>query len=160
MGIGKNFIGFRRPGQNKKQVEKLLNKKSLATLKNDLQIVFNTYIRLRDTLYDKGTPYFICISCGEPKGLDQMNAGHYWPVGGHEAVRYDEDNVHGQCIYCNNFASGGKVTMVYAGRLLRKIGKQKFEALALRRFNRSKMMAFEVDLLIDQYKEKIKKLKS
>jgi hypothetical protein len=157
--MGSNFIGFRKPGQNKKQVEKLLNKKSLATLKGELQIVFNTYIRLRDTLYDKGTPYFICISCNHPKGLDQMNAGHFWPVGGHEAVRYDEDNVHGQCISCNHFESNGVVMKRYTTNLIRKIGMKKFEALGNRRFNRSKMMAFEVDLLIDQYKEKIKKLK-
>lgn len=155
----KNFIGFRKPGQNKKQVEKMLKKKSLATLKGDLQKVFNTYIRLRDTKYDKGTPYFICISCNQPKGLDQMNAGHFWPVGGHEAVRYDEDNVHGQCIHCNNFASNGVVTMQYQTNLCKKIGQQRFDALAARRFNRSKMMAFEVELLIQQYTEKIEKLK-
>lgn len=155
----KNFIGYRKPGQNKKQVEKLLNKKSLATLKKELQEVFNKFIRIRDTKHDKGAPYFICISCGEPKGLEQMNAGHYWPVGGHEAVRYDEDNVHGQCIYCNNFAAGGEVTMNYSGRLLRKIGKERFEALSYRRFNKSKLMSFEVELLIQQYKEKIEKLK-
>lgn len=143
----------------KKKVEKALKTKSISTLKGDLQKIFNTYIRLRDTKTSNGKQYFVCISCGEPKGLDQMNAGHYWPVGGHEAVRYDEDNVHGQCIYCNNFAAGGKVTMNYAGRLLKKIGKEKFEALANRRMNRSKMMAFEVNLLIDEYKEKVKKLK-
>lgn len=156
----KNFIGFRKPGQNKKQAEKLLNKKSLATLKKELQEVFNKYIRMRDTKHDKGTPYFICISCNQPKGLDQMNAGHFWSVGGHEAVRYDEDNVHGQCIHCNNFANGGDVTRAYEMRLLNKIGEKRFDDLAMRRFNKSKMMAFEVELLIGQYKEKIEKLKN
>jgi site-specific DNA-adenine methylase len=154
-----NFIGLKRIGQNKKAMEKLLKKKSVATLKKELQEVFNKYIRIRDTKTDKGQPYFICISCGEPKGLEQMNAGHYWPVGGHEAVRYDEDNVHGQCIYCNNFASNGMVTMNYAGRLLTKIGKARFEALALRRFNRSKLMPFELELLIQEYKTRISNLK-
>lgn len=155
-----NFIGFRKPGQNKKQVEKLLQKKSLATLKGELQKVFNTYIRTRDTKYDKATPYFICISCNQPKGLDQMNAGHFWPVGGHEAVRFDEDNVHGQCIYCNNFASNGVVTMKYAPNLIKKIGQDAFDNLAARRFNKSKLFAFEVELLIQTYNDKISKLRT
>lgn len=153
----KNFIGFRKPGQNKKQVEKLLNKKSLSTLKGDLQKVFNQYIRLRDTIYDKGTPYFVCISCRQPKGLDQMHAGHFWPVGGHEAVRFDEDNVHGQCEYCNTFKHGNLVQ--YTPNIIKKIGHARFEALSYRRLNKSKMMAFEVELLIQQYKDKIEKLK-
>lgn len=155
----KNFIGFRKPGQNKKQVEKLLNKKSLATLKGDLQKVFNTYIRLRDTKYDKGTPYFICISCNQPKGLDQMNAGHFWPVGGHEAVRYDEDNVHGQCIHCNNFKAGSLVADPYTKNLINKIGRERFDNLSSKRFNKSKLFAFEVEFLIQHYKEKIEELK-
>jgi hypothetical protein len=155
-----NFIGFRKPGQNKKQVEKLLQKKSLATLKGELQKVFNTYIRVRDTKYDKPTAYFICISCNQPKGLDQMNAGHFWPVGGHEAVRFDEDNVHGQCIYCNNFASNGVVMQKYEAALLLKIGEKRFDTLAARRFNKSKLMAFEVELLIQTYNDKISKLRT
>lgn len=155
----KNFIGFRKSGQNKKQVEKLLNKKSIATLKAELQTIFNKFIRLRDTLYDQGTPYFICISCNKPNGLDQMNGGHYWPVGGHEAVRYDEDNVHGQCIRCNNFENNGVVTKRYTVNLIKKIGQKRFDALELRRHNKSKMMHFELELLIGQYKEKIEKLK-
>jgi hypothetical protein len=153
------FIGIKRIGQNKKAMEKILKKKSIATLKKELQEVFNKYIRIRDTRNDKGQPYFICISCNQPKGLDQMNAGHFWPVGGHEAVRYDEDNVHGQCIYCNNFASNGVVTMNYQTHLCQKIGKQRFDALALRRFNKSKLMHFELELLIQEYKTKVSNLK-
>lgn len=157
--MSKNFIGIRKIGANKKAMEKILKKKSIATLKGELQKVFNTFIRLRDTKYDKGTAYFICISCNQPKGLDQMNAGHFWPVGGHEAVRYDEDNVHGQCIYCNNFASNGEVTLKYAANLIKKIGHRKFEDLSLRRFNKSKLMHFEIELLIQHYEDKIKQLK-
>lgn len=155
-----NFIGLKRIGQNKKAMEKLAGKKSIATLKKELQEVFNLYIRLRDTKHDKGQPYFICISCNQPKGLDQMNAGHFWPVGGHESVRYDEDNVHGQCIYCNNFASNGPVMMQYQVNLIKKIGLDRVEKLGTRRFNKSKLMAFELELLIGEYKEKVKLLKS
>lgn len=151
------YIG---PGNiNRKKIDKLLNKKSLNTLKGELQKVFNMFIRLRDTKYDKGQAFFICISCGKPKDLAQMHAGHYWPVGGHEAVRYDEDNVHGQCIYCNNFASNGMVTKQYESNLIKKIGQARVDALALRRHNKSKMLSFEVELLISDYKKKIEALK-
>jgi hypothetical protein len=153
-----NFIGFRKLGAKMaKGAMKDLEKKSVATLKKDLQKVFNTYIRLRDTLHDKGTPYFICISCRQPKGLDQMHAGHFWPVGGNEAVRFDEDNTHGQCEHCNTFKHGNLVQ--YTPNLIKKIGMVRFEKLSHRRLNRSKMMAFELELLIQTYKEKITKLK-
>lgn len=154
-----NYIGPKSLNR-KKIVDKALKKeKSVAVLKGELQEIFNTYIRYRDTKYDKGQPYFICISCNNPKPLDQMNAGHFWPVGGHEAVRYDEDNVHGQCIHCNNFASNGVVMQKYQINLVKRIGHEKFTTLSLRRFNKSKMMRFELQLLIDEYKTKCQQLK-
>lgn len=152
----KNYIGPKNLNY-KKQVEKALNKKSLATLKAELQKVFNEYIRLRDTRYDKSTTYFVCISCNNPKPVTEMNAGHYWPVGGNESIRYDEDNVHGQCIYCNHFKHGNEKG--YMPNLIKKIGQDRFDLLGIKRHNRSKMMAFEVELLIQEYKEKIKRLR-
>src|SRR5688572_21842229 len=109
----KNYIGpktFKVGIDNKKKIERLLEKKGLSALKNDLQKVFNTFIRLRDTQTGliHGTKYFVCISCGESKELSEMHAGHYWPAGGHEAVRFDEDNVHGQCRHCNYFKHGNE----------------------------------------------------
>lgn len=73
--------------------EKKKNTKSLPKLKAKLQEIFNEYIRLRD----KDRP---CISCGEIKTLQ---AGHYWAVGGYDGLRFDEDNVHGECAGCNGF---------------------------------------------------------
>lgn len=154
----KNFIGFYKAGKDRKKIEKLLNKKkSVATLTADLQKIFNTYIRLRDTKQDKGTPYFICISCGKPKPLDQMNAGHFFAVGNHPALRFDEDNCHGQCITCNYHLHGNLVR--YQANLIIKIGQERFNALDLRTNNRMKLMAFELELLIERYKKKIEDLK-
>jgi NAD-dependent dihydropyrimidine dehydrogenase PreA subunit len=137
----------------KKQVEKALKKKSISTLKSELQKIFNTYIRLRDTQYDKGQAFFVCISCGEKKTTDQMHAGHYWPVGGNEAVRFDEDNCHGQCIACNYHKHGNEKG--YRPRLIKKIGQSRFDMLEIKRLNRSKMMAFELEYLIEDYKTKV-----
>lgn len=152
----KSFIGIKTES-NKKAMEKLLKKKSLSTLKKDLETVFNLFIRLRDTEISQGKKFFTCISCGHPKELTEMHAGHYWPAGGHEAVRFDEDNVHGQCRRCNFFKHGNEKG--YRGRLIKKIGEPAFTTLGLRAHNKSKMMAFEVEYLIQEYKSKIEKLK-
>ena len=82
-------------------------KKALKTLgewKADVQKVFNKFIRTRD--HDKP-----CISCGlsTPKyvaGQGQWDAGHYLGTGAHPELRYEELNVHKQCVHCNRFNSG------------------------------------------------------
>jgi hypothetical protein len=67
--------------------------KRLAKKKADR--AFSLYIRQRD----KGKP---CITCGEYKEHD---AGHFI-TRNHEATRYHEQNVHGQCLACNRFQGG------------------------------------------------------
>ena len=72
---------------------------SLSTLRDRLDTVFSKYIRLRDAM-PSGT--FRCISCGKIKTLDQADAGHYFSRV-HMNTRFDEDNVHDECRYCNRF---------------------------------------------------------
>jgi hypothetical protein len=155
----KNFIGYYHAGKDRKKIEKLLNKKkSAATLTAELQKIFNTYIRLRDTKHDKGTAYFICISCGKPKTLDQMNAGHYYPVGSHPWLRFHEHNTNGECIYCNNYS--GTHLIGYKKNLIAKIGKENFEKLEISAgMKHQKLMPFELELLIETYKQKVAELK-
>lgn len=151
----KSYIGPKTLNY-KKKVDKALKKKSLSVLKGELQDIFNKYIRLRDTQYSNGKAFFVCISCGHPKGIEEMHAGHYHPVGGNESVRYDEDNVHGQCLHCNFYKHGNDKG--YMPRLIKKIGQKRFDILEIKRHNRSKMMAFEIEYLIQEYTEKIKAL--
>lgn len=158
----RNFIGYLHAGKDRKKIEKLLGKKkSAATLTAELQKIFNTYIRLRDTKYGNGktgySEYFVCISCGKAKGLDQMNAGHFFAVGNHPALRFDEDNVHGQCVVCNYHHHGNLVR--YQANLIKKIGQERFNALDLRTNNRMKLMPFELEVLIETYKNKVAELK-
>jgi hypothetical protein len=156
----RNYIGpksLKVNFKNKEKIEKLLNKKTLPALKKELQTVFNTFIRLRDTQESQGKKFFVCISCGHPKELNQMNAGHYWAAGGHEAVRFDEDNVHGQCIHCNLYQHSNE--KLYRVNLIKKIGQKAFDILEMRAHNKSKMFPFEVELLISEYKNKIESLK-
>lgn len=65
--------------------------KSIPKLKAALQEKVNKYIRLRDA----GKP---CISCGE---YSTLQAGHYYAVCGYDGLRFDVDNIHGECARCN-----------------------------------------------------------
>lgn len=70
----------------------------LPKLIKKAQIAFNAYIRNRDK--DKG-----CISCGG----DVDHAGHYFSAGQYSALRFDETNVHGQCVGCNTYKHGNLI---------------------------------------------------
>ena len=96
---------------------------SLSTLRDKLDTVFSKYIRLRDAM-PSGT--FRCISCGKIKPLDQADAGHYFSRI-HMNTRFDEDNVHAECRYCNRFSADHLVG--YRENLIKKIGEQSFTSI-------------------------------
>ena len=126
--------------------------KSLAKLKADCQLVFNQYIRLRD----KGKP---CISCGQFKTLQ---AGHYFPIQGFDGLRYDEDNVSGECEYDNCFNEAHLIS--YGINLKNRIGEERYNALLIRADDYKKVgyrwSRSEIIELTDYYKQKIKELES
>lgn len=70
-------------------------------LKGMLWHVFSKYIRMRDAGQ--------CISCGRFKEYEELQAGHYAPVGGNDIeLCFDEHNVNGECSTCNaDFEGGG-----------------------------------------------------
>ena len=83
------------------------------------QAAFNAYIRTRDA----GKP---CISCKKNSGA-KMNAGHYLSVGAHPELRFEPDNCHLQCEWCNSYLSGNIAR--YRINLIEKIGLEKVEWL-------------------------------
>jgi hypothetical protein len=85
------------------------------------QRIFNAWIRKRD----EGKP---CINCGKMRTLQ---AGHFYPTSTHSWLRFDEDNVHGECKQCNYFNSQSHA-YGYAPNLRKKIGSERFEALEKR----------------------------
>ena len=91
--------------------------KTIAKLKKDCERQFNAFIRRRDY----GNP---CISCGK---YNYLQAGHYYAVSGYDGLRFDEDNVNGECTGCNNFNHSHLIT--YGINLEKKIGKERMEAL-------------------------------
>ena len=74
---------------------KRYEKKSVPQLLTIATRHFNKFIRERDK--DEG-----CISCGSPI----QHAGHFYSGGHYSSLKFDTDNVHGQCLRCNNFLHG------------------------------------------------------
>jgi len=130
-------------------------KQSLPDLKAKCQSLFNEYIRLRDLA---GCDHFKCISCGQIKHKRYIQAGHFYNVGQYDGLRFDEDNCHGQCNYCNTFLHGNLIE--YRDNLCDKIGLERFESLKLRagyyKRNGHKFARFELIEKIAELKEKIK----
>jgi len=132
------------------QKEKKVIKEKLFTKKdylNILQKVFNTYIRARD----KGKP---CASCDKFLKPNDINAGHFYSVGAYPNLRFNELNVHNQCIECNLHKHGN--VLEYALRLPNRIGIDKYDLLQESRNTPLKIDIEEVKELIKIYKEKTK----
>ena len=126
-------------------------KKGLRTHKDYLQIlqkVFNEFIRLRD----KGK---LCICCDKPLG-NKYHSGHFFSVGAHPALRFDEDNAHGQREDCNLHKHGN--TANYSNRLPKRIGWERYESLFEKSNKPLKLSITEIQELIVKYKTKIKEL--
>lgn len=120
----------------------------------------NEFIRLRDTQYSNGEYFFRCISCKKIILLDKngknrdYHAGHYWRENQYGSVRFNEDNIHGQCLKCNRFLHGNLAE--YEINLQRKIGQERFEQLKLRRNILKKYAPTELEELEKYFVEKIK----
>jgi len=110
------------------------------------QKIFNAYIRQRDS--DNG--YFTCISCGQTKEVSQMDAGHYVPVKGSSALRFDEYNVNGECKACNGFDQFHLIG--YRRNLIDKVGERKVMELEHQHRLIKKWSRTELNEIIERYK--------
>ena len=145
-----NHLREQWKNQLKKETYKeRLQRKGLAELKKILRECLHEYIRIRDC--DKP-----CVSCGEYK---KLQAGHYYPAGKVESLRFETDNIHGQCLPCNYHEHGN--LSFYRIELERRIGKERLEkldarAVQYRRDGFYKWNKFElIDLIIKYKYEKI-----
>ena len=75
--------------------------KTLSKKKADRK--FSEFIRRRDTKNGVGK----CITCGEFKPYDKLDAGHFISRR-FQATRYNEKNCHVQCLKCNRFENGNQ----------------------------------------------------
>lgn len=124
-------------------------KLSVSPLTQKLVRIFNTFIRERD----KGKP---CISCGR---FTELQAGHFFAAGHYTHLRFNEDNVAGQCVQCNYHKHGNQAQ--YRIGLIQRIGEERVKQLEIKANLRTvnRYSRFELELLCEYYKQKIKQLK-
>jgi len=92
--------------------------KSKTKWLDELQVLVNRYVRLRDA--NDG-----CISCDKPYNWQgQYHAGHFFSRGHSSSLRFNLWNIHRQCSVCNNHLSGN--IGEYMPRLIKKIGVDRF----------------------------------
>ena len=131
--------------EKKSKIEQLMTKSEWLKL---LQGVFNKFIRLRDT--NKG-----CISCGTLLNK-KYDAVHYYSVGAYPNLRFNEYNVHAQCVYCNQHKHGN--IHEYTIGLKKRIGIELYDMLTSNRSKPLNLTIPEIKELIDIYKSKVKDL--
>lgn len=120
----------------------------LRTRKRATKEACHLYIRMRD----KNN---LCICCDEPLGND-YHAGHYLESGNNPKIRYDEDNIHAQRLYCNNFKGGD--SGMYRVNLIKKIGLERVEALESKKGGTVKRTCDDYKEIENYFKVKIAKL--
>lgn len=138
-----------------KQKEWAIKKKAL---KEELQTVSdltkiaqkycNDFIRLRDK--DEQ-----CISCDKQlKG--KFDAGHYFESSRYISVRFDEFNIHGQCVNCNKHRHGN--LLEYQIGIEKRIGGIELFELHRKAHIKKTWSKEELKEIIDIYKKKKKNL--
>ncbi len=121
---------------------------TLSEWKKKAQIVFNKYIRSRDI--NKG-----CVSCGTPLQNRKYDAGHFYPTT-YEGLRFNENNVHGQCVPCNRNKHGN--LHEYRKHITSRITQDELDWLDNNRYIKLKLTREELKEVIEKYKKKIKLL--
>lgn len=127
---------------------KLEGLKPLRKLLSEAQTHFNRYIRARD----EGLP---CISCGRMHE-GAWDAGHYLSTRARPDLRFDEANVHRQCVPCNQFLSGNAVA--YRAGLIARLGLVEVERLEGPPAARGRYSRDEVAELKKEYARKLRAL--
>lgn len=90
----------------------------VSDLKRAIQKEVNAYVRLRDKDLS-------CISC--QRFVEDKEAGHYLSQGSTGILRYELDNLSGQCGSCNRWKHGNLIE--YRINLVKKLGLARVEAL-------------------------------
>lgn len=110
-------IPYYHPDPNQPERKNAIKvKKPIPELLQLATIVFNRWIKKRDRKDALGA---VCISCGEYKLNAYIQAGHYMPST-YSALRFNEFNVHSECITCN--CSDENHLVGYRKNLINKIG--------------------------------------
>lgn len=112
-------IARKKARADKKQTrERIEELRPLGYWVKQAQVAFNAWVRERD----RARP---CVSCGTLRAA--WDAGHYLSTGARPELRFDEANVHKQCVQCNHNKSGN--TVLFRLELIRRIGQAEVDRL-------------------------------
>lgn len=117
-------------------------KNGLKKAKAKADRYFSAYIRKRD----ENKP---CITCGK---YGKKDAGHFISRR-FEATRFDEKNVHGQCIKCNRFEYGNQFE--HGKAIDRLYGDGTADFLLQRSKMVCKRSAADYEYIAQEYKQKV-----
>jgi 5-methylcytosine-specific restriction endonuclease McrA len=110
--------------------------KTISWLKKKADKIFSLWIRQREKS---------CYTCGSTNNLQ---AGHFVSRS-YLALRYDERNVHTQCVACNVFKSGNMP--VYARNMIRQYGGDVLEELQLFKHGKVSVPRMFYESIIQKY---------
>jgi hypothetical protein len=114
------------------------------------QKLVNRYARLRD-FKENGLR---CVTCSSTTG--KRDGGHFLPTSGYSAIRYNTNQIHQQCVNCNQY-NGGR-PKEYRVFMIKKYGLEYVENLES---SRNKTRSYSVEYyqkLIRVVRKKIKKI--
>lgn len=129
--------------------------KKISKLKQELDIIFSMYIRLRDSDNDG---FCSCVTCGERhywRGSKMQN-GHFMSRT-HMSTRFHEQNCSAQCVSCNVYKSG--LQYKHGKELDKKWGEGTAEAMEQLSNETVKLSREWYEEQIAHYREQVKLLK-
>lgn len=143
-----------KKAEAKKQRKELRERKeNLETIQQKIQKVqkvCNEYVRIRD----KGKE---CISCDKIL-RGKFDAGHYFNANQHWNLRFNLNNISGQCVTCNRYRHGNLIP--YREKLIQRIGMRRFLELEENAHVIRKFTKWELDQLLIEFKAMVKEIKT
>ena len=127
---------------------KTAKKPTRSKLVKKLDTVFSQYIR-RSNADNNG--YCTCVTCNKTFHWKEIQAGHFMSRK-HYSIRWDERNVKPQCVACNVYRAGEQ----YKYSIF--LGKELSNVLYLQSKEIVKFTNYELENMINDYSEKLKKI--
>jgi len=127
---------------------KTAKKPTRSKLVKKLDTVFSQYIRLSNA---DNNGYCTCVTCNKTFHWKAIQAGHFMSRK-HYSIRWDERNVKPQCVACNVYRAGEQ----YKYSIF--LGKELSNVLYLQSKELVKFTNYELEDMINDYSEKLKKI--
>ena len=127
---------------------KTAKKPTRSKLVKKLDTVFSQYIR-RSNADNNG--YCTCVTCNKTFHWKEIQAGHFMSRK-HYSIRWSEENVKPQCVACNVYRAGEQ----YKYSIF--LGSELANVLYLKSKELVKFTNYELEDMINDYSDKLKKL--